>query len=122
MEAMNALGAQKNALVWAEGYYVLSSILEPIIPHLAWEIADNLFERKNFGAKIEVKEEVFVADSIALAVTINGKRRCEIEVAPDASKDEILALAKEAGAKWIEDKQIIKEIVVPNKLVNLVVK
>ncbi len=122
MEAMNALGVQKNKLVWAEGYYILSTILEPIIPHLAWEIADNLFERKNFGAKIEVKEEVFVSDSIALAVTINGKRRCEIEVAPDATKDEILALAKEAGAKWIEDKTIIKEIVVPNKLVNLVVK
>ena len=122
MEAMNALSAQNNKTVWAEGYYILTSILEPIIPHLSWEIAQNLFERKNFDVTLSVKEEVFVADSIALAVTINGKRRCEIEVSPDASKDEILDLAKVAGAKWIEDKQIIKEIVVPNKLVNLVVK
>ena len=122
MEAMNALSAQKSKTVWAEGYYVLTSILEPIIPHLSWEIAQNLFKRKNFDEAISVKEEVFVADSITLAVSINGKRRCEIEVSANASKEDILATAKEAGAKWIEDKQIIKEIVVPNKLVNLVVK
>lgn len=122
MEAMNALNSQSNKLVWAEGYYVLTNILEPIIPHLSWEIAQNLFERKNFDVELEVKKEVFVADSVALAVTINGKRRCEIEVSPSASKEEILELAKQAGEKWIEDKQIIKEIVVPNKLVNLVVK
>lgn len=122
MEAMNALSSQDNKRVWAEGYYILTNILEPIIPHLSWEIAQNLFERKNFNAKLEIKEEVFVADSIALAVTINGKRRGEIEVSPDATKDEILSLAKASGEKWIEGKQIIKEIVVPNKLVNLVVK
>ncbi len=59
---------------------------------------------------------------MTLPVTINGKRRCEIEVAKDTSKDDILALAKEAGRKWLEEKSIIKEIYVPNKLVNLVVK
>jgi len=40
----------------------------------------------------------------------------------DASKDEILAAAKEVVAKWLEGKDIIKEIVVPKKLVNLVIK
>ncbi len=122
MEAMNALQVQENELVWAEGYYILTNILEPIIPHLSWEIADNLFERKNFNNELEVKEEVFALDSITLAVTINGKKRCEIEVAPDASKDDILALAKETASKWLEGKDLIKEIVVPNKLVNLVIK
>ena len=122
MEAMNALQVQENELVWAEGYYILTNILEPIIPHLSWEIADNLFGRANFNNKIEVKEEVFTLDSIVLAVTINGKKRCEIEVSPGATKDEILNLAKEKSLKWIENKEIIKEIVVPNKLVNLVIK
>ncbi|WP_072680020.1 leucine--tRNA ligase [Arcobacter sp. LA11] len=122
MEAMNALQVQENDLVWAEGYYILTNILEPIIPHLSWEIADNLFKRKNFKNNIKIKEEVFALDSIALAVTINGKKRCEIEVTPDASKDEILSEAKIASKKWIEGKEIIKEIVVPNKLVNLVIK
>lgn len=35
MEAMNALQTQNNPLIWAEGYYILSNILEPIIPHLS---------------------------------------------------------------------------------------
>ncbi|RXJ76951.1 leucine--tRNA ligase [Arcobacter sp. F155] len=122
MEAMNALQAQNNELVWAEGYYILTNILEPIIPHACWDLADKLFAKKNFSSKIEVKEEVFTLDSIVLAVTINGKKRAEVEVAPSASKEEILAAAKEIAAKWIDGKELIKEIVVPNKLVNLVVK
>ena len=124
MEALNALSAQDNELVWTEGYYILSNILEPVIPHTCWEIAETLFNRENFTKSIDVKEEVFVADSITLAITINGKKRGEIEVDPSASKDEILALAKqsESALKWIEGKELIKEIVVPNKLVNLVVK
>ncbi|WP_417332715.1 leucine--tRNA ligase [Halarcobacter sp.] len=122
MEAMNALQAQNNELVWAEGYYILTNILEPIIPHACWDLADKLFAKKNFSSKIEVKEEVFTLDSIVLAVTINGKKRAEVEVSPSASKEEILASAKEIAAKWIDGKELIKEIVVPNKLVNLVVK
>ncbi len=122
MEAMNALQAQKNELVWAEGYYILTNILEPVIPHTCWDLADKLFERKNFSSKIEVKEEVFALDSIVLAITINGKKRTEVEVNPNATKDEILAQAKEVASKWIDGKELIKEIVVPNKLVNLVVK
>jgi len=122
MEALNALSAQKNEAVWTEGYYILSNILEPIIPHASWEISNALFKKENFDNTIEVKEEVFQMDSIILAVTINGKKRCEIEVEPNASKEDILAIAKENSVKWIEDKEIIKEIVVPNKLVNLVIK
>ena len=53
---------------------------------------------------------------------IGGKKRTEIEVNPSASKDEILSAAKEAGSKWLEGMSIMKEIVVPNKLVNLAVK
>jgi leucyl-tRNA synthetase len=53
---------------------------------------------------------------------IGGKKRTEIEMNPSASQDEILAAAKEAGAKWLEGMSIVKEIVVPNKLVNLAVK
>jgi len=122
MEAMNALQNQNNPMVWAEGYYILSNILEPIIPHICWQISDEYFNKENFDNTIEVKEEVFALDSITLAVTINGKKRCEIEVSPDATKDEILDIAKQNATKWIEGKQIIKEIVVPNKLVNLVIK
>ena len=122
MEALNALNAQDNKTVWAEGYYILTNILEPIIPHLCWELSNELFELKNFNNDVKVKEEVFVSDTISIAITINGKKRAEIEVAPNASKEEILEIAKEASSKWIDGKEIIKEIVVPNKLVNLVIK
>ncbi len=121
MEALNALSSQDDEAVWSEGYFVLSNVLEPIIPHACWEISSNLFGLNNFG-KLEILEEVFQSSSLTLPVTINGKRRCEIEVAKESSKEHILAEAKEAGAKWLEKKSIIKEIYVPNKLVNLVVK
>ena len=122
MEALNALQAQKNEAVWAEGYYILTNILEPIIPHACWELSQQLFNLENFNKKLEIKDEVFAFDTIVLAVTVNGKKRCEIEVAPDASKDEVLALAKIAAAKWLGESELIKEIVVPNKLVNFVIK
>ncbi|ABV66677.1 leucyl-tRNA synthetase [Aliarcobacter butzleri RM4018] len=122
MEALNALQTQKNDSIWAEGYYILTNILEPIIPHACWELSKKLFDLKNFDGKIELKEEVFALESIILAVTVNGKKRCEIEVAPDTSKDEILVKAKIASAKWLENSEILKEIVVPNKLVNFVIK
>ncbi len=121
MEALNALGAQKNSVIWSEGYFVLLHILEPMIPHISWELSESLFCRENF-APIEIPQEVFVEDSVTMAVSVNGKRREEIEVAADASKEEILERAKESVAKWLEDKTIVKEIVVPGKLVNLVVK
>ncbi len=121
MEAMNALNAQSNTDVWSEGYWILSSIMEPVIPHTCWDISSEYFGLKNL-TKQEIVEEVFVEDSITLGVALNGKNRGEIEVAPDTSKEEILILAKAKVAKWLEDKTIVKEIVVPKKLVNLVVK
>ncbi|MDF1878593.1 leucine--tRNA ligase [Sulfurimonas sp. SAG-AH-194-C20] len=121
MEAMNALNLQSNADVWSEGYWILASIMEPVIPHTCWDISMEYFSLNNLS-KQEVVEEVFVEDSITLGVAINGKNRGEIEVTPQTSKDEILALAKEKVAKYLEGKTIIKEIVVPKKLVNLVIK
>ncbi|HFD14545.1 MAG TPA: leucine--tRNA ligase [Epsilonproteobacteria bacterium] len=122
MEALNALDKQDNGDVWTEGMYIMLNLLEPIIPHVTTELSEILFERENLGAKLEVKEEVFVQDSIAYMVMIGGKKRTEIEMSPSASNDEILTAAKEAGAKWLEGMTIVKEIVVPNKLVNLAVK
>ena len=121
MEALNALNQQNESAVWSEGYYILSNILEPIIPHICWEISSELFGLKNFG-KIEIINEVFKEDSITLAITVNGKKRSQIEVETGLQKDDILNQAKEEVAKWLEGKSIIKEIYVPNKLINLVVK
>jgi leucyl-tRNA synthetase len=95
--------------------------MEPVIPHAASEIAECCFNLKNFD-KQEIIEEVFVEDSISLGVSVNGKKRGEIEVAADASKEDIIEAAKSEVSKWLEGKEIVKEIVVPKKLVNLVIK
>ncbi len=122
MEAMNALDKQESAEVWTEGMYIMLNLLEPIIPHVTTELSEILFDRKNLGDILEVKEEVFVQDSVMYVVMIGGKKRTQIEVSPSALQEEILLTAKEAGAKWLEGMEIMKEIVVPNKLVNLAVK
>lgn len=121
MEAMNALNAQENRAVWSEGYWILCSIMEPVIPHTVWDISQKFFACNNLAPQV-VLEEVFVQDAITLGVSINGKVRAQIEVGVDALKEEIITLAKEAAAKWLEGKTVVKEIVVPNKLVNLVIK
>lgn len=121
MEALNALNLQNNQDVLTEGFWIILNLLEPIVPHIANELSDELFNRKNFS-KIEILDEVFVKDTLNLAVTVNGKRRAEIEVDKNLSQDEIISLAKEKAAKWLENKTIIKEIYVKEKLVNLVIK
>lgn len=121
MEALNALNAQDNAEVWSEGYFILLNVLEPIIPHICWELSQEYFNLANF-TPIVVDESALKEDCVAMAVTINGKRRGEIKVAVNAKDTEVLALAKVAVEKWIAEVTIVKEIVVPNKLVNFVVK
>ncbi|WP_345994079.1 leucine--tRNA ligase [Sulfurimonas sp. HSL-1716] len=121
MEAMNALGAQENADVWTEGYWILASILEPVVPHICWELSSNLFECKNLAPQ-KIIDEVFEVDTISMGVSVNGKKRAEIEVGVSEEDADILALAKESVEKWIEGKAIIKEIIVPGKLVNIVIK
>jgi leucyl-tRNA synthetase len=85
-------------------------------------LALKYFELENFKKPLELKNEVFEKDSIVLAVTVNGKKRCEIEVPLNSSNEEVLLIAKESAKKWLENSTIIKEIVVPNKLVNIVIK
>ncbi|QKF64995.1 leucine--tRNA ligase [Campylobacter corcagiensis] len=121
MEALNALNAQYNKDVLTEGFWIILNLLEPIIPHIANELSQKLFNRENFK-DIKVLDEVFVKDSINLAVTVNGKKRAEIEVDTNLSKDQILTAGKDAVAKWLDGKEIIKEIYVKDKLINLVIK
>lgn len=121
MEAMNALNAQDSDEILTEGYFVLLNLLEPIIPHAANELSERLFNKENFK-EISMCEEVFVKDSLSLGVSVNGKVRAQIEADINASEGEIIGIAKNAVAKWIADKTIVKEIYVKEKLVNLVIK
>ncbi len=122
MEALNALDKQSNSLVWSEGIYIILNLLEPIVPHITHELSQKLFELKNLKEKIEIVDEVFKQDTIKYIISINGKKRGEVDVPTNSSKEEIIAEAKSAVPKWLDGKNIVKEIVVPNKLINLVIK
>lgn len=121
MEALNALSAQDHKDVWTEGYFILLAILEPIIPHICWELSEEKFGRANF-CEIAIDSSAFISKECTFAITINGKKRAEISVPKDLTNDELLALGKKAVAKWLDNVEIKKEIIVPNKLINFVVK
>ena len=101
-------------------------LLAPITPHLSgeiWEILGNknsVFEEK-FP---EYKEEYTKEDAITLVLQINGKTRDKIELPAGVSKEECekLALESEKVKKFLGDMSVIKVIVVPQKLVNIVAK
>ena len=69
-------------------------------------------------------ESKLVETTIEIGVQVNGKLRGTISIEKDMDKDKVLEIAKENEnvLNHIKDKTIIKEIVVPNKIVNIVVK
>jgi leucyl-tRNA synthetase len=104
---------------------VAAELIFPFAPHLASEI----YERLNGGRVWErpwpVANTVLLeSDTLTLIVQVNGKLRDRIEAPADARQEELLALAKasEKVAKYLDGQAIVKEIVVPGKLVNLVVR
>ena len=109
---------------YAKGFIKL---LNPVAPHITEEIWNILFDKENILANSawpEYDEEKTKENSITIGIQVNGKLRGTIEINKDSSKEEILKIAKENEnvQKHIENKEIIKEIVVPGKIVNFVVK
>ena len=101
-------------------------LLNPFAPHITeelWELAG--FEGMLSSAKWpEFDEEKCKDREIEIVVQLSGKIKAKLMVAADASKEEVLAAAKEEKkiSAELEGKQIIKEIYVPGKLVNIVAK
>lgn len=122
MEALNSYEKVTNKTLITEMFYVLLNILEPYIPHLAWEYSSKYFELKNLK-DFHVDQAALENDVVSYGITINGKMRCQIEVSKDNNNQEyVLAYAKKAANKWLEGQTILKEIYVPNKIVNIVIK
>jgi leucyl-tRNA synthetase len=78
----------------------------------------------NGGRFPELNTELAKADEIEIPVQINGKLRSKVLASPDADNETLqaLALADEKVKENIDGKQIVKIIVVPKRLVNIVVK
>ncbi len=101
-------------------------LLAPYAPHLAEELWSRLGHAGGLAHAPwpAADPRYLVADKVTVVVQVNGKVRDQIEVPADAAKDAVLAAAKgtEKIAPWLEGKTLVKEIFVPGKLVNLVVR
>ena len=118
--------------VYKEGYmpkeYALGfvKILSPLCPHLAeelWEMLghDNTITYESWPTYDEEKTK---ENDVEIAIQINGKVRDTIRVSKETSKEELekKALDRDVIKKWIEGKEIVKTIVVPGRIVNIVIK
>ena len=108
-----------------EAARVLAQLMSPMTPHLSEEIWTLLGGEGLIinAAWPVVDESMLVEDEVTLPIQINGKRRAEISVPADMSKEEVekLALAHEAVVKALDGGQPKKLIVVPGRIINVVV-
>lgn len=113
---------KKNTVTKGE-FKTLLTLLNPVAPH----ITEELWQANGFDGRLyqtswpEYDEEKTVESTIELAVQINGKMKGTLKVSKDEQKDNILAMAKEMLGDKLTG-TIVKEIYVPGRIVNIVVK
>jgi leucyl-tRNA synthetase len=138
MELLNALydfkvepenASESDVFAIREATESLILMLAPFAPHASEEMFAQLIGNENGilanGARFpEFREELAKADEIEIPVQVNGKLRSRVKASPDASNEDLekLALADARVAEHTAGKQIVKIIVVPKRLVNIVVK
>jgi leucyl-tRNA synthetase len=117
---------QEEKTITRESFSKFLQVLCPFAPHITNEIALSL------GGKdiLEISgwptydSEMLKADTVTIAVQVNGKLRGTVEVSATASEEEIKAVAEgeDNVKKYLDSKEVVKVIFVPGKLVNIVVK
>lgn len=132
MKMLNTLESAKAkdslyAETLAEGTSILLRVLYPVVPHITWQLWNELGFSKQYGDLLDspwpvVDKNALVSDEIKLMLQVNGKLRGSIVVSAEADKSEIETTAKEheATVKFLEGRDPKRIIVVPGKLVNVV--
>jgi len=112
--------------VYAETVSILLRLLAPIVPHITHALWYEICGGANIlGATWpEAEEDAMVRDSVEIVVQVNGKLRGKIQVSTSADKQLIEETALKDGnvSRYLEEKTVVKIIVVPGRLVNIVVK
>jgi len=129
MELLNALGDYRKehgvTPVFREAVLRYIQMLAPFAPHLAEELWHEFYTDSVFKAPWpRLDESALVADSFELVVQVNGKLRGKATISTQASEEEIKRTARELPnvQQHIAGKEVVKEIYVPGKLLNIVVK
>ena len=114
----------KNGGVDKETIKTLVQLIAPFAPHMGEELWEMLGESGSVFHTTwpTFDKEAMEDDVITIPVQINGKTKGTIDIAKDAAKDDVIAKGKEAIADKLEGLNVIKEIYVPGKIVNIVAK
>ena len=115
----------ENGSINRAEYGALLRILNPFAPHMTEEIYQNVFGKILSEQSWPAYDDALcVEKTVEMAVQVNGKLRGRIRVPTDADAETVLGIAKadEVVGAALAGKTLVKEIVVPNKIVNLVVK
>ncbi len=129
-EMVNALSkaapdGEGTAFARREAFAALARLMAPMAPHIAEEIWSALGETSLVAESSwpEADPSLLTEDTVLMPVQVNGKRRAEIRVALDASREDIerIALTDDAVRKFTKDAPPRKVIVVPGRIVNVVV-
>jgi leucyl-tRNA synthetase len=102
-----------------------ASLIFPFAPHLGSEVYDALEGTRVWETPWPVADPALLTtETVTMVVQVNGKRRDEIQAAADAPEEELLRLARasELVQRQLDGKQVVKEIVVPGRLINLVAR
>ncbi len=102
-----------------------ASLIQPFAPHLSAEVWEMLVGGRVWQVPWpEADAALLVSDTVEIVVQVNGKVRDRIEVAEGATDEEVLALARAAdnASRYLGEGEVVKEVVVPGRLVNFVVR
>ncbi|MCQ9370132.1 leucine--tRNA ligase [Corynebacterium sp. 35RC1] len=124
IEYVNYLTKNYPAGAPREAIEPLVIMIAPVAPHIAEELWSRLGHQGTitFVSFPAFDEQYLTDDEIELPVQVNGKVRGRIMVPADAAQDHIIELAVAGVAAHLEGKTVVKQIVVPGRMVNLVVK
>ena len=125
MEYVNSLYKNEQHVAY-ENLEVLTRLIAPFAPHLGEELWQRLGNEPSvFQTELpDYKEELLQEKTVNIVIQVNGKVRDTFDAPAESTKDDLksTALAQEKVQKYLDGKEIVKTIVIPDKLVNIVVR